>query len=462
MPGAWLTSIDPRLREKYDVRGPRYTSYPAAPHFRAIDTALLRERWQARQGLDPDPGLSLYLHIPFCARRCLFCGCHTLGVRSAETVRLYLNALIREMSLAAAAAGAGRPVRQVAVGGGTPNTLTVSEVDRLISGLRGAWSLDDGAEMSVEIDPRTATRGKLDAFLRQGFNRFSLGVEDFARPVLKAVNRDQHQVQVEDAVAHLRARGCEAINFDLIYGLPRQTMESAAETAERTVSLRPSRIALYGYAHVPWIHPHQKMLEDRDLPDAGLKSRIFLLMAERFREAGYLAVGMDHFALPGDELVTALEHRTLRRTFMGYTTGRGLDVVGLGLSAISGVGSSYSQNTKSLAPYLEHVALGQLPVERGYLLDRDDEIRRELLLELFCTFHADLGALSRRFGIDAADYFAADFDRLEPMAGDGLVSWDRETIRVSDTGRFFIRNICMAFDRHLKAGDGGRTYSRTV
>jgi oxygen-independent coproporphyrinogen-3 oxidase len=462
MPGAELKSVDPRLREKYDVRGPRYTSYPAAPHFHEIGPAALRARWRARQGLDPDPGLSLYLHIPFCHKRCLFCGCHTLGRRSGETVQTYLDALAGEMSLAAGAVGARRPVRQVALGGGTPNYMSVEQTDRLLGGLREIWDVDRGAELSVEVDPRTATRNKLDVFLGHGFNRFSLGVEDFARPVLEAVNRDQELLQVEDAVEHLRRSGCRAINFDLIYGLPRQTLETASETAARTLALRPSRIALYSYAHVPWIHPHQRVLEKRELPNAELKSRIFLRMSDRFREAGYLQVGMDHFALPGDELVTALEQRTLRRTFMGYTTGRGLDVVGLGLSAISGVGSTYSQNAKALDVYLERLTAGELPVERGYLLDRDDEIRRELLLELFCTFHADLGALSGRFGIDAADYFADDFRRLGPLADDGLVSWDGEAIRVSEIGQFFIRNICMVFDRHLESGEARQTYSRTV
>lgn len=462
MPGAELNSIGPRLREKYDVRGPRYTSYPAAPHFHPIDIAALRARWRTRQGLADDPGLSLYFHIPFCHKRCLFCGCHTLGRRSRETVGLYLDALIGEMSLAANAAGAQRLVRQAALGGGTPNFMTVIEIDRLLGTMRSTWRVEEGAELSVEVDPRTATRDKLDVFLDHGFNRFSLGVEDFEAKVLEAVKRDQQMMQVEEAVGHLRGRGCEAINFDLIYGLPRQTLETAAETVRRTLVLGPSRIALYGYAHVPWIHPHQQVLEKRDLPDADLKSRIFLLMADRFREAGYLQVGMDHFALPGDELVTALKRRTLRRTFMGYTTGRGLDVVGIGISAISGIGASYSQNTKSLGPYLEQVTAGHLPVERGYLLDRDDEIRRELLLELFCTFHADLRALSGRFDIEAGAYFADDFRRLGPLADDGLVSWDDQEIRVSETGQFFIRNICMVFDRHLEQGGAGQKYSRTV
>lgn len=462
MSGSGLSSVDPLLREKYDVRGPRYTSYPAAPHFHALETAALLERWRARQGMNQDPGLSLYLHIPFCHKRCLFCGCHTLGRRSDETVRRYLDALIAEMALSARAAGAGRPVRQVALGGGTPNFMTAEDTHHLLEAVEAIWSVDQDAEQSVEVDPRTATQAKLDVFLDHGFNRFSLGVEDFSEPVLKAVNRDQLLMQVEDAVDHLRQRGCEAINFDLIYGLPRQTLETAAENIRRTLDLRPSRIALYGYAHVPWIHPHQRVLEKRELPDADLKSRIFLLMAHRLRDAGYRAVGMDHFALPGDELVVALEKRTLRRTFMGYTTGRGLDVVGLGISAISSVGASYSQNSKTLDPYLEQVDAGELPVERGYLLDRDDEIRRELLLELFCTFHADLRALSRRFDIDATDYFADDFLRLTPLAEDGLVSWDGEAIRVSETGRFFIRNICMVFDRHLESGSARQTYSRTV
>jgi len=462
MSGVEQKQVDPRLRKKYDVRGPRYTSYPPAPHFHEIDETALLARWQDRQDLDSDPGLSLYLHIPFCHTRCLFCGCHTLGRRSGETVQRYLDALVEEITMAAAAAGERRPVRQVALGGGTPNYFSAEQSLRLLRTLRTAWAVEPDAEMSVEVDPRTVTPEKLDVFLDQGFNRFSLGVEDFSRPVLEAVNRQQELMQVEDVVEYLRGKGCRAINFDLIYGLPRQTEETAEENVRRTLDLRPSRIALYGYAHVPWIHPHQRALENQALPDAKLKSRIFLMMSERFQEAGYLPVGMDHFALPGDELVTALEQRTLRRTFMGYTTGRGLDVVGMGLSAISGVGASYSQNAKDLEPYLEQVGAGRLPIERGYLLDQDDVIRRELLLELFCTFHADLTVLSKRFNIDAAEYFADDFRRLEPLAEDGLVSWDKEAIRVSEAGQFFIRNICMIFDRHLESGPDRQTYSRTV
>jgi len=314
----------------------------------------------------------------------------------------------------------------------------------------------------VEINPRTATPAKLDVFLEHGFNRFSLGIQDFSPEVLEAVKRDQGLMEVEEVIGHLRKKGIESINFDLIYGLPGQDPGSCLETAEKVIALKPSRIALYSYAHVPWLHAHQKALERAGLPEPDRKASFFLSMMDRFLEAGYVGIGMDHFALPEDPLAKALESRTLRRNFMGYTTGRGLDLLGFGASAISSIGSAYSQNEKSLADYQASPAAGKLPIARGFLLDRDDEIRRELLLELFCNFHVDLEALGARFGIDAPGYFKDDLDRLDEMNADGLVTWNPQAIEVTGPGRFFIRNICMNFDRYLEKDSSKRVYSRTV
>ncbi len=454
--------IDPRLRSTYDVRGPRYTSYPPANHFHPVAEQDLLDRWALRNGLEEDPGLSLYFHIPFCRTRCLFCGCHSVVARDRGTTDLYVDALLREMELAALRVSATRPVMQGALGGGTPNCLEEAQIERLLSGMERIWTVSGAAELSVEIDPRTATHGKLDAFLRHGFQRFSLGVQDLDPRVLRLVRRGQEMMDVEEVVTHLRARGCSAINFDLIYGLPGQSIGSVTETARQVTRLRPSRIALYSYAHVPWIQPQQRALERHGLPDPDLKLALFLAMLDHFTEAGYLSVGMDHFALPDDSLAIARERRTLRRNFMGYTTCRGTDLVAFGASAISSIGSSYSQNAKDIDTYLRGITEGRLPVERGFLLSRDDEIRRELIMELFCNFSVDLEALGRRFGFDPHEAFAAERARLAPMIDDGLVSLSPEGIAVTDIGRFFIRAICMTFDRYLPQEGAGMVYSRTV
>ena len=454
--------VPPEMREKYDVRGPRYTSYPPATHFHPVPAADVFSRWAERSHPHTDPGLSLYLHIPFCRTRCAFCGCHSIVPTESALVERYTRAILREMDIASELIGSNRLVMQVALGGGTPNFLSDEQLERVLRGLDLTWTIAPSAELSVEIDPRTVTPGKLDIFLRHGFNRFSLGVQDFSPSVLAGVRRGQDLMQVEQVVSHLRSRGCQGINFDLIYGLPGQDLASAAATAAETVRFRPGRIALYSYAHVPWIQANQKSLDRLGLPGPDLKMELFVTMLDRFQDAGYVMVGMDHFALPDDPLARALEMRTLRRNFMGYTTGRGLDIAAFGASAISAVGASYSQNVKDIDAYLASIEGGTLPVERGFLLGRDDEIRRELIMELFCTFSADLDSLGARFGIDARRFFADDLARLQPMVDDGLVVTSAGAIAVSETGRFFIRNVCMAFDRYLEKDPSARVYSRTV
>lgn len=454
--------IDPILRKKYDVRGPRYTSYPPATHFHPLPGDDLFDRWRKSNDAPETPGLSLYLHIPFCRRRCLFCGCHTKVGKNTEAVIAYVEAMQSEMALAADIIDTSRPVHQVSLGGGTPNFLPPPLLDSLLSGLEQRWNIADGAECSAEIDPRLATKESLGIFLNHGFNRFSLGIQDFSKEVLGKVRPGQELMDAEEVVAFLGSRRIRHINFDLIYGLPGQSLESADQCASQVIQLKPSRIALYSYAHVPWIHPHQKALEKAGLPHPDLKSALFLTMMDRFLTAGYLHIGMDHFALPEDPLAQAAKARTLRRNFMGYTTGRGLDLLAFGASAISSLGTSYSQNQKGLTPYREDIGKGILPVARGYLLDDDDVIRRELLLELFCNSRVDLKGLSRQFGIDILKYFAAELRGLEPLAEDGLLHMSPRAIEVTEVGRFFIRNICMKFDRYLEKEASARVYSRTV
>ncbi len=453
--------IDPDLRAKYDVRGPRYTSYPPATHFHEINPEELVEPIRERNRIDADPGLSLYFHIPFCRSKCLFCGCHTF-IKSARSADSYLDAVIAEMDLIQTLVDPLRPVFQVALGGGTPNFLGVGQINRLGEETAKRFRMQPEAEMSVEIDPRTSSVAKLDAFLEHGFNRFSLGVQDLNAAVLQKARCGQDDMQVEEVVEHLRARGIMSINFDLIYGLPGQNVDTAADTAERVCRFRPTRIALYSYAHVPWIRPHQKALEKFGLPESELKSSLFLTMMDVFLKAGYVSIGMDHFALPEDPLALAFGNGTLRRNFMGYTTGRGLDLLGFGASAISSVGRAYYQNEKQLEDYRQCLAQTRLPIAKGFLLSKDDRFRRELIMELFCNFHVDMGILSRAYGLEWRNYLAEDLTRLEQMRKDGLVDWDEGGIRVSDVGRFFRRNICMVFDRYLESDLNRRMYSRTV
>jgi oxygen-independent coproporphyrinogen-3 oxidase len=454
--------VDQALRAKYDVRGPRYTSYPPAPHFAAQDPEVLAERWRARNGLADDPGLSLYLHVPFCRSRCLFCGCHTLGRRPAEQVDDHLDQLISEMDLVNEIVDPARPLRQVHLGGGTPNFLSEAQTHRLLGALEARFALQPDAERSVEMEPRSATPSKIDAFVAHGFSRFSLGVQDFDPLVLEAVRRDQALVQVEEVVAHLRERGVREINFDLIYGLPGQTTATRDASLEKVRALRPTRIALYSYAHVPWMQKHQRVLEGRGLPSPDEKVELFVGLARGLVDAGYVPVGMDHFALPDDPLVRALEDHSLRRTFMGYTTGRGLDTVGLGISDISCVGSSYTQNHKDMASWREAVGARRIPWLRGFLLSPDDELRRELILELSCTMRSDLRALGARFGVDAEASFAEELALLAPLEADGLVRLRPGLLEVTELGRLFVRNVCMVFDRYLEQDPALRRYSRTV
>jgi len=452
--------VPPDLLRRYDVQGPRYTSYPPAPHFRPVPLDDLFDRWRRRNDLLDDPGMSVYVHIPFCRVRCLFCGCHTFGCAPDDTVDAYLDGLLREMDLAQRVVDPARPVRQVALGGGTPTYPPVAWLDRLLSAIDARFRVTDDAERSIEVDPRTATPDRVDVLLNHGFNRFSLGIQDFDPDVMQAVGRIQPLERVEALVTRLRARSVPpGINFDLLYGLPGQTLGTVDATADRVLAFRPDRIALFGYAHVPWMRPHQDVLAG-GLPTAETKAALGLALADRLLDAGYRQVGMDHFALPADPLVQALDARTLRRTFMGYTTGKGLDNLGLGVSAISWIGASFSQDEKDLAPWRAALDAGRLPVVRGHLHSADDLLRQSLIMALFCTFQADLDALSAELDLDAPALLADDLSRLTPMVDDGLVTWDAHGIHITETGRFFVRNVCMVFDRYLEAGT--QRYSRTV
>jgi len=464
---SWIAGADPRkvsplLVQKYATAAPRYTSYPPATHFRPVSSAELFARWRQGNGSKERGELSVYFHIPFCSSLCWFCGCHTSVHKDRSVADRYVEALVSEMDLALRHIDAQRQVKQVALGGGSPNFLTETQLERLLAAFRKRFPVQADTELSVELDPRTTYPEQLDIFLKYRFNRFSLGVQDFSPEVLRRVHRPQTEDDVKWIVDHLRSQGCQEINFDLIYGLPGQTLETCQSTVERTLRYRPTRIALYQYAHVPWLKPQQKLLEAAGLPDQNAKQQLAGLAYELLVGAGYIPIGMDHFALPEDRLAQALSQRTLHRNFMGYTTCRGLDLLAFGVSAISAIQGTYSQNEKELEDYYRRVESGELPIERGFLLHRDDEIRRELIIDLFCNFHLDGKQLEQRYGIDFRSYFQPELKRLESFETDGLLVVAGCRLEVLPEGRYFIRNICMTFDRYLEQEVAGRRYSQAV
>jgi oxygen-independent coproporphyrinogen III oxidase len=454
------------LLRRYQTNGPRYTSYPTAPQFRQdLDWDEVLRRWSrgdvaAPTGRGPRP-LSLYVHIPFCQSRCTYCGCFTrTGADASEMVR-YVGAVLDNADWTRAVLASDRPVEQLSLGGGTPTSLPPTLLGQLVRGLTARFELAPGSERAIEIDPRRVEVADLDALLDLGFNRFSFGVQDLDPLVQRLINRTMPPEKLVELVGHLGARGRRSINIDLIYGLPGQTESTFAATVRRVIALRPSRVATFGYAHVPWVSPHQSPLEAAGLPGPEARMALFGLAYDLLVESGYRHVGMDHFALPDDELIQALERRTLTRTFMGYTTRRGLDLVPLGASAIGAVAATYVQNSKGIEEYVE--SRGVARWARGYVLSGEDELRRDIILDLLCNFHLDIPAVEARHGIDFASHFTRELAELEPLADDGLVSVDERAIAVTEIGRFFARNISMVFDAYLRREDeASQRYSKTI
>lgn len=458
--------IPGELLRRYQTNGPRYTSYPTAPQFRSdIDMDEVLRRW--RVGGEPAPGartprpLALYVHVPFCQSRCTYCGCFTrTGADASELVR-YVGAVLDNADWTRAVLASERPVEQLSMGGGTPTSLPPRLLAQLLRGLTARFSFDPAGERAIEIDPRRVEVADLDGLLDLGFNRFSFGVQDLDPLVQGLINRTMPAEKLTELVGHLGARGQRAINIDLIYGLPGQTETTFAATMHEVIGLRPSRVATFGYAHVPWVSPHQGPLEAAGLPSPEARMALFGLAYDMLVEAGYRHVGMDHFALPGDELIQALDRRTLTRNFMGYSTRRGLDLVPLGASAIGAVASTYVQNTKGLEEFI-----GSRGVDRwlrGYVLTGEDVLRRDIILDLLCNFHLDIPAVEARHGVDFASHFAPELEELERLEDDGLVTVGEQSIAVTELGRFFARNVSMIFDAYLRREDEtSRRYSKTI
>ncbi len=454
------------LLRKYDRPGPRYTSYPTAVEFHGgFDEAAYRERL-ARAAERTDEPLSLYLHLPFCEERCSFCGCMVVITKKHEVAARYLEYLHREIALLAQALGERRRVVQHHWGGGTPTYLNREEITALHAAVTTHFQIEPGAEVAIEVDPRVTTEEQLEELRRLGFNRLSLGVQDLDPVVQQAVNRIQGEERTRGLFETALSLGFESINVDLIYGLPFQTRERFSRTLEAVVAMRPDRLAVYSYAHVPWIRGNQRRIDPRDLPSPALKLELFLLAAQALLDAGYRPIGMDHFALPGDELAVAAEAGRLHRNFMGYTTKPASDMVGAGVSAIGDVGGAFAQNTKKLSTYYATLDRGRFPIERGYALDADDQLRRFVITEVMCNLRLDVAEVERRFGIDFPRYFESELDELRAADGpvaDGLVEVGPRRLEVTATGRLLVRNVCMTFDRHLRARKADRpVFSRTV
>jgi len=449
--------MTPKLLAKYGGPVPRYTSYPTAPHFGPAVNAETYARWLA--ALDPGEPVSLYFHVPYCDTLCWFCGCHTKIVRRYEPIAAYLTMLEREVDLVADVMAARLPVRHVHFGGGSPTIVEGGDFACLMDHVRERFRLVPEAEVAVEIDPRGMTREAVAALAAAGVNRASLGVQDFDPEVQAAINRVQSFEETANVAGWLREAGVDGLNVDLMYGLPLQTVEKVERTLDQALSLRPDRVALFGYAHVPWMKRHQRLIHDQDLPGGDERWDQYEAARARLIQGGYVAIGLDHFANPDDPLAGAADSGRLRRNFQGYTTDQAPALIGFGASAIGALPQGYVQNEPAINTYERVVGEGRFAAVRGVALDDDDRLRRDIIERLMCDLAVDLSPLCRRRGRAAQD-FAAELSALEDMQADGLVEVDGSHIRVTEIGQPLVRTVAAVFDRYLPRGEG--RHSRAV
>lgn len=445
------------LSKKYDLRVPRYTSYPTAPHFNDSVDGETYNRWLSE--LDPEAPLSLYFHIPFCDEMCWFCGCYTKIVKRYDPVSDYMDVLLEEIDLTARTLPTRFKANHLHWGGGSPTMLKGEDWVRIISRLRERFEVTDDAAIAVELDPRTATEDYVKALASAGVNRASIGVQSFDDKIQKAINRIQPFDVTERVVGWLRDNGIEDINIDMMYGLPYQTTQMVAEEADLAIRLKPVRVALFGYAHVPWMRSHMKMIDETALPDADERWSQFEAASARFIDSGYLAVGLDHFALPDDEMAEALENGILHRNFQGYTADTAPAMLGFGASAIGHLPQGYVQNISPMKAYRENVTSGKLPVERGVELNADDRLRADVIERVMCDLSVDLGKICEEHRV-SVDTFASEMEKMEPLAEDGIVVLNGNRIDVTESGRPFVRLVAAAFDTYLESGKG--RHSRAV
>lgn len=461
-----IPPFDADLLRRYDRPGPRYTSYPTAPQFGAGFGADEFARAARASNDDPIPRrLSLYAHVPFCFSPCFYCGCNRIITRDAARAEPYLQRLLHEAAMLGPLFDRDREVIQLHLGGGTPNFLTPTQIGEFLEGLATHFRFASAADrdFSIELDPRFVRAGDIEALAFMGFNRASLGVQDFDPVVQAAVNRIQSVEETRAVIDACRASGFRSVNVDLIYGLPRQSAAGFARTLDTVLESRPDRLAIYGYAHMPQLFRPQKQIVEAELPSAEEKLGLLQLAIAKLSDAGYVHIGMDHFALSGDDLAIARERGGLHRNFMGYTTHADCDLVGLGVSAISHVGETFSQNPRDLPSWEIAVDDRRLPTWRGLRLDDDDVLRADLIQQLMCRGEIDIAALETRHGVDFAATFAEDLGRLPPLVADGLVTVTVDRIAATSRGRLLLRIIAACFDRYLhQAAAGPARYSKSI
>ena len=452
--------VDIELAKKYNKPGPRYTSYPTAPHF---NESIGISQWEDQIRLNNQSNrrdLSLYFHLPFCDTLCWFCGCTVVITRERENIDEYLDYLSREIDLVKSRLNPARKVVQMHYGGGTPTYLTPDQLRQLGDTIFRSFTFAPDAEIGCEMDPRELTLDHVIALRELGFNRASMGVQDFDPQVQKSVNRINSPEMVREVIHWIRESGFQSLNLDLIYGLPNQTTDSFATTLEIIIELNPDRLAVFNYAHVPWMKPHQKLIRELDLPSPEEKLSMLKLIIETLTSSHYVYIGMDHFARPTDELAIAQREKSLHRNFQGYSTKSGVDIYALGMSSISQLENIYAQNFKQLPRYYERIDNSRLPIEKGFLLSRDDQIRREVIMRLMCDMALDYKEISQTLKIDFMGYFENQLEGLSEFEADELIVRNADGLIVTETGRLFIRNIAMLFDAYLEESQA--RFSNTV
>ena len=455
--------IDPVLIRKYDVSGPRYTSYPTADRFVEAFGENEYRSWLGKRNIGGiSQPLSLYLHLPFCPNICYYCACNKVVTKDHGRSAKYIKYLARELALVAGCLGGERAISQIHWGGGTPTFLAPEEMRSLMCAIEANFERLPGAECSIEVDPRCLEPGRLAALAALGFNRISIGVQDFDRPVQEAIHRVQSEEETRRAVDEARAHGFASVNFDLIYGLPKQTLDGFGATLDKVLDLSPDRIALYSYAHLPTVFKPQRRINDADLPAGEQKLQLLTLAIGRLTRAGYVYIGMDHFARPNDDLAVAQRQGRLARNFMGYQTQGDGDVLGFGISAIGKIGPAYCQNVKTLDEYYDRLDAGRLPVLRGLELNADDLVRRAAIQALICHFRLSIESIEAAYLVDFRKYFARELAELKPFVTEGLVEISPEWIAITPKGRLLVRAICMLFDRYLRESKQRASYSKVI
>lgn len=454
--------FDKALIKRYNQSGPRYTSYPTAVQFDET-FGLADYKAAAQRSNESERGLSLYFHIPFCDTVCFFCACNKVWTRDRSKAAPYLQRLFKEIEMQSKLFDSNRKVEQLHWGGGTPTFINNDEMKQLMDKTRQHFNLydDDSGEYSIEIDPREANRESVKLLRELGFNRMSLGVQDFDPAVQKAVNRIQSQAETFEVLEGAREAGFMSVNIDLIYGLPLQTEQGFIKTLDRVLEAEPDRFSIFNYAHMPSMFPTQKKMNEADMPSSDEKLAILHATTQRLLEAGYVYIGMDHFAKPDDELAIAQRNETLYRNFQGYSTHAECDLVGMGATSISLINNTYAQNYKGLEAYYAAIDAGELAVFRGVELSEDDELRRDVITRLISHFHLNFSKIETQWHVNFKEYFAKEMVNLHPMIEDGLIRLTEDDLYVSAKGRLLIRNICMVFDAYLKPGAENR-FSKVI